>query len=76
MRDNVMNIKYEEAYTRLEDILSKLEDGTTTLEESLKLYEEGIKLYRHCNNLLENAQLKITKFDENGIEGEFNIGED
>ena len=71
-----MDIKYEDAYKRLEDILTKLEDGTTTLDESLKLYEEGIKLYRYCNNLLEDANLKITKFDENGIEEKFNVGED
>lgn len=71
-----MDMKYEEAYKKLELILSKLEDGTTTLDESLKLYEEGINLYRYCNNLLESAHLKITKFNESGIEEDFNIGED
>ncbi|SHJ65391.1 exodeoxyribonuclease VII small subunit [Tepidibacter formicigenes] len=70
-------MKYEEAYKRLEEILEKLEEEAVFLDESLKLYEEGIKLYRYCNNLLESAELKITKFsDENFEELEFEIGED
>ena len=38
--------------------------------------EEGIKLYKHCNKLLENAELKISKFSQLGIEEDFNIMEE
>ncbi|SHH08758.1 exodeoxyribonuclease VII small subunit [Tepidibacter thalassicus] len=70
-------MKYEEAYKRLEEILEKLEGEAVSLDESLKLYEEGIKLYRYCNNLLETAEFKITKFsDEDFEELEFEYGED
>ena len=48
----------------------------TSLDESLSLYEEGIKLYKHCNKLLENAELKISKFSQLGIEEDFNIMEE
>ena len=71
-----MNLSYEEAYKSLEDILLKLESGNTSLDESLSLYEEGIKLYRHCNKLLEEATLKINKFDKDGKEIHFSIEEE
>ncbi|XTR37328.1 exodeoxyribonuclease VII small subunit [Paraclostridium tenue] len=71
-----MNLSYEEAYKSLEDILLKLESGNTSLDESLSLYEEGIKLYRHCNKLLEEATLKINKFDKDGKEIPFSIEEE
>ncbi|MCG4735056.1 exodeoxyribonuclease VII small subunit, partial [Casaltella massiliensis] len=41
-----MNLTYEEAYRKLEEILYKLESKSTSLDESLGLYEEGIALYK------------------------------
>ncbi|SCI74414.1 Exodeoxyribonuclease 7 small subunit [uncultured Clostridium sp.] len=71
-----MNLSYEEAYKSLEDILLKLESGNISLDESLSLYEEGIKLYRHCNKLLDEATLKINKFNKDGKEIPFSIEEE
>ena len=71
-----MNLTYEEAYNKLESILERLESKNTSLDESLSLYEEGIKLYKYCNKLLENAELKISKFSQLGIEEDFNIMEE
>lgn len=71
-----MNLTYEQAYTKLEEILEKLESKSANLDESLSLYEEGISLYKHCNKLLEDAELKISKFTQLGIEEDFNIGEE
>ena len=71
-----MNLTYEEAYNKLESILERLESKNTSLDESLSLYEEGIKLYKHCNKLLENAELKISKFSQLGIEEDINIMEE
>ena len=71
-----MNLTYEEAYNKLESILETLESKSTSLDESLSLYEEGIKLYKHCNKILDNAQLKISKFNQLGIEEDFNIMEE
>ena len=70
-----MNLTYEEAYNKLESILERLESKNTSLDESLSLYED-IKLYKHCNKLLENAELKISKFSQLGIEEDFNIMEE
>lgn len=71
-----MKLTYEEAYTKLEDILFKLESKNTSLDESLSLYEEGIKLFKHCNKLLEDAELKISKFNNMGMEEDFNTLEE
>ena len=70
-----MDLTYEQAYKKLENILEKLESKGASLDESLSLYEEGIKLFKHCNKLLEDAELKISKFNKMGIEEDFNVGE-
>lgn len=59
-----MELTYEQAYSKLEEILNKLETNNASLDESLKLYEEGIKLYVTCNKLLDEAKFKISKFNE------------
>ena len=69
------NMSYEEAYARLEEILRALEDKSTGLDKSLEMYEEGISLYRRCTFLLDEAEMKIKKFNQIGIEEDFNIDE-
>ena len=64
-----MNLTYEEAYKRLESILSELESKNASLDESLSLY-------KHCNKLLDDAKLKISKFNQLGIEEDFKIEEE
>ncbi len=71
-----MDLTYEQAYKKLEEILDKLESKGATLDESLSLYEEGISIYKYCNKLLDDAQLKISKFNSLGIEEELDIKED
>ncbi len=51
---------FEGDLTRLKEVVKLLEDGNISLEESLKYFEEGIKLYRLCNNVLNDAQQKIS----------------
>ena len=59
---------FEPLYQRLEEIVARLEEGNLTLEESLGLYEEGMKLARHCQELLQGAELRITKPQESFAE--------
>lgn len=66
--DNIENMTYEEAYSRLEKILKTLEDKNTGLDKSLEMYEEGIALYRKCKMLLDEAEMKVKKFNELGVE--------
>ncbi|WP_432400781.1 exodeoxyribonuclease VII small subunit [Wukongibacter sp. M2B1] len=51
---------FEGNLARLKEVVKLLEDGNISLEESLKYFEEGIKLYRLCNNVLNDAQQKIS----------------
>jgi exodeoxyribonuclease VII small subunit len=55
---------FEALYRRLEETVARLEEGGLTLEESLALYEEGMKLAQGCQELLQQAELKITKLRE------------
>lgn len=69
--DNIENMTYEEAYSSLGKILKTLEDKNTGLDKSLEMYEEGIALYRKCKLLLDEAEMKVKKFNELGIEEDF-----
>ena len=58
-KDNLQEMKFEEALLNLEKIVSSLENQTAPLDESISLYEEGIELVKHCSKLLDNAQQKV-----------------
>jgi len=60
---------FEALYRRLEEVVAKLEEGGLTLEESLALYEEGMKLARRCQELLQQAELRVTRLQESFAEG-------
>jgi exodeoxyribonuclease VII small subunit len=52
-------MKFEEAYSRLEEILEKMNSGKASLDDSLKLYEEADKLIVTCQKTLSEAEKKI-----------------
>ena len=60
---------FEALYRRLEETVAKLEEGGLTLDESLALYEEGMKLARRCQELLRDAELRVTRLQESFAEG-------
>jgi exodeoxyribonuclease VII small subunit len=51
---------FEESMKKLETIVTELENGNLNLDESVKKFEEGMKIAKQCNNILENAEKKIT----------------
>lgn len=57
-------ISFEEALKKLEAIVTKLEAGEVSLEDSVTLYEEGMKLSKHCSEILEKAELRIDKVNQ------------
>ncbi len=57
---------FETAMRELETLVEKMEQGDLSLEESLKQYERGMKLTRHCQSMLESAELKIKMLGKNG----------
>jgi exodeoxyribonuclease VII small subunit len=60
---------FEALYSRLEATVAKLEKGGLTLEESLSLYEEGMRLARQCQEMLQDAELRITRLQESFANG-------
>lgn len=69
---------FEALYRRLDETVQKLENGGLTLEESLALYEEGMMLARRCQELLQEAELKVTRLQESFEEsiGAVRLGEE
>lgn len=55
------SVTFEESMKRLDEIVKALEAGDVPLEESMKLFEEGTKLAAKCAELLDTAELKVSK---------------
>ncbi|MCK4306746.1 exodeoxyribonuclease VII small subunit [candidate division WOR-3 bacterium] len=54
-----MQMKFEEALKRIEEIVGKLEQGDVSLDDSLKLYEEGQSLIKFCREKLTKVEEKV-----------------
>ena len=63
------DLSYEEAYEKLEAAVAALQDGQMSLEQALQHYEEGMKLAQYCNELLQQAELRVQQLsvDEQGV---------
>ena len=55
------SVTFEASMERLDQIVKALEGGEVSLEESITLFEEGTKLAAKCTELLDTAELKVTK---------------
>lgn len=51
---------FEDSMKKLEEIVIELENGNLNLDESVTKFEEGMKIAKQCNNILEEAEKKIT----------------
>ncbi len=60
---------FEECYRRLEETVGKLERGGLPLEESIALYEEGMELAKRCQEILDKAEVRITKLRDSFVKG-------
>lgn len=58
-------LSFEEAFAQLEAAVAALQDGQIPLERALHYYEEGMKLVRHCNELLQKAELRVQELGAN-----------
>ena len=53
-------LTFEEIMKKLEEIIMELENGDLDLEKSVSKFEEGMKLSKKCNEILENAEKRIS----------------
>lgn len=56
---------FEDSMIKLEEIVTELEKGNLNLDESVSKFEEGMKLSKKCNQMLSEAEKKITILLEN-----------
>lgn len=59
------NKSFEEAMSELEKVVNELEKADLSLDESVKKFQEGMELSNYCNQLLEDAEKKISILIEN-----------
>ena len=56
--------RFEEAFSRLEEVIDEMERGELPLEDLLTRFEEGVKLVKSCRGFLKQAQTRIERFVE------------
>lgn len=62
---DIASLSFEDAFQRLGETVASLEAGGLTLAEATARYEEGMSLVRRCNQLLNEAELKVTQLKDN-----------
>ena len=67
-KPDVDSLSFEEAFLRLNEMAQSLEDGGLSLNDATARFAEGMDLVRRCNQLLDEAELKITTLKD-GIVG-------
>ena len=55
---------FEELYTQLEEKVSLLEAGGLSLDDSLQAYEDAVAFAQRCQQMLDRAELRITRLRE------------
>jgi exodeoxyribonuclease VII small subunit len=68
--DDTAGLSFEAAYAELERLIARLDEGNLPLDESVALYERARALSAHCQALLDAAELRVTRLDEDGLEEE------
>lgn len=58
-------LSFEDAYRRLEETVDQLERGELPLTDAESLYRQGMELANRCQQLLTEAELRITQIGEN-----------
>ena len=61
-------LSFEDAYRRLEQTVNQMEQGELALTDAESLYRQGMDLANRCQQLLSEAELRITQIgDDRGI---------
>jgi exodeoxyribonuclease VII small subunit len=55
--------EFEDALEALRSVVSQLEAGHLRLTDAVRCYEIGAKLSQRCEQLLSEAELRISKLD-------------
>ena len=59
-----LDLSFEDALSRLEEIIHRMESGDSPLESLVKNYQSGVKLLKLCRSKIELAEMKIKEVTE------------
>ena len=59
MEEQELNLTFEEAMDKLEQIVSEMEYGGIPLEQMMSKFEEGAKLAKYCQEKLSGLKKKM-----------------
>ena len=62
--NSVPQLSFEQALTSLQDIVAQLEGGTLSLEETIGAFRQGSEFAVHCQQLIADAELRITRLTD------------
>jgi exodeoxyribonuclease VII small subunit len=54
-------LSFEAAYRELQQVVDQLESGEVDLERTVALFERGSQLAKTCEQLVDAAQLRVTR---------------
>lgn len=72
----IAKLSWEQAIERLEEINDAIESGELGLEGSIDAYEEGVALRAHCEQILERAELRVTRLSPKDAPADDDSGSD
>ena len=64
MATSKSKISFEDIYRQLEEKAALLEQGGLSLDDSLAAYEDAVSLAQRCQQMLDSAELRITRLRE------------
>ncbi len=62
--DQEIDLPFEAAIQRLEEVVRLLEEGDVPLEEAIRYYQEGVRLSRLCGQKLDAIEAQVTQIVE------------
>ena len=58
--DDLAGLSYEAALAELDALIQKLEGGSIPLDDAIAAYERGTRLARHCEELLDRTERRVS----------------
>ncbi|EJY55910.1 exodeoxyribonuclease VII, small subunit [Alicyclobacillus hesperidum URH17-3-68] len=63
-----LDLTFEQAMQRLEEIVRKLEAGDLPLDASIRAYEESMRLVAFCREQLDKAEFQLEQLTLDAVE--------
>ena len=69
------NLSFEESFLRLQEMITSLEQGGLPLDEAIARFEQGLQIATQCRQMLDQAELRITRLMESEMFNDISTGE-